>query len=129
MRWLILLTLVSSAALVGCGDKGPKKYPVSGTVTVDGKPVPKGSIVFANKGGGNAPDAGTIVDGNYKFEATEGVKRVEITASREKAGINPAMGAAPKEEYIPARFNTASTLEANVTAAGPNTFNFQVNEK
>ena len=31
--------LLTAAALLGCGPSGPRTYPVSGTVTFEGKPV------------------------------------------------------------------------------------------
>ena len=62
--------------LAAVGPGIPNPYEVSGTVTFDGKPLPKGFITFlpdtskGNKGpGGGAP----IVDGQYRTPAGKGV--------------------------------------------------------
>jgi hypothetical protein len=67
MRWL---TVAAVAALaIGCGDSGPKLVPVSGTVTLDGKPL-KGALVSflpdtSNKTGQAGEDV-TGGSGNYR---------------------------------------------------------------
>ena len=51
----LAVTLIS-----GCGPSGPKTYPVSGSVTLDGEPVPEGYISFAAQSSGETPVAGKI---------------------------------------------------------------------
>lgn len=62
---------------VGCGgDTGARKNTVSGTVTFDGKPVPKGFITFEpdSKKGNSGPAGGAeIVNGSYKTPSGKGV--------------------------------------------------------
>ncbi len=61
--WLLLAFFVLAAAS-GC-NKGPRSYPVSGTVRWEGQPVPKGKIRFVPKAGGR-PGGGRIgKDGTY----------------------------------------------------------------
>jgi hypothetical protein len=57
------------AILVGCGDDSglPKRYPVSGTVTYNGKLLEKGNINFAPDGPGGRAAGGSIVDGRYSL--------------------------------------------------------------
>jgi hypothetical protein len=61
--------LLSLVALAGCGDSGPARFELSGTVTYDGKPVPAGFIVFipddATGNSGPGTTAG-IQDGQYR---------------------------------------------------------------
>ena len=124
-RLALLLAILLAA---GCGSDEVQRYPVSGTVTFDGQPVPDGHIIFASPGGETTPDAGPIVDGQYAFDVQSGAKRVEIQASREVPGapVDPAMGMAPRQEYIPPRYNTQSTLRAEVKPDGENEFNFEL---
>jgi hypothetical protein len=57
--------------------------------------------------------------------ATPGSKRVEIRASRPVGPIDPVMNApGDYEEYVPRRYNKDSTLTAEVTTSGANTFDF-----
>ncbi len=43
-RYLVLLAITALA--IGCSDSNPKTYPVSGVVTLDGKPVPGATVTF-----------------------------------------------------------------------------------
>jgi hypothetical protein len=125
--------IVSLFLVAGCGSAptGPKMYSVSGTVTFDGKPLPKGDIILFPATPGLAPDAGSIKDGKYSLNAKIGERRVDIRASREVPGktkprVPPLTGDEPViESYIPAVYNSETTLKATVTdSAAKNKFDF-----
>lgn len=42
--WLLAVAICAAVGLVGCGDGRPTRVPVSGRVTIDGKPLAKGYI-------------------------------------------------------------------------------------
>lgn len=128
-RLSCLWGIVGIVVLAGCGPGGPVKYSVSGTVKVDATPLPTGHITLMPADGVGTPDAGTITDGKFSFLASPGKKRVEITATREKGGVDPAMGQALREEYIGPEYNVESKLQAEVTPSGPNQYEFVVTEK
>lgn len=110
----------------GCSG-GPRMRQVSGQVTLDGKPVPEGDILFKPAAGSLGPDAGRIRDGMFAFLAKEGKHRVEISASRILPGGARGAGGEPvPEEYIPERYHSNSELTAEVTSAGPNRFDFKL---
>jgi hypothetical protein len=116
--------LLLAIAPLGCGGSGPETYPVSGTVTFDGQPVPDGDILFVPADGKGLPDPGKIENGEFSFDAKPGPKRVEIEASRQTGPVDTSMGMAPRQPYIPACYNTETTLTAEVTPDGPNEFDF-----
>jgi hypothetical protein len=62
-----------------------------------------------------------------------GKSRVEITASRltGKTGLNPFSGEMVplEEQFIPAVYNSKSTLESVVEASGPDRFEFATTSK
>jgi hypothetical protein len=65
----VILTVVSIFFVTGCG--GTQTYPLTGHVTFDGKPVPRGTITFLPKT--DQTNAGSyamavIKEGNYKIE-------------------------------------------------------------
>lgn len=124
-RWLFGLTLLSALGLaLGCGGGGPKVFTVTGTVTFDGQPVEQGEIVFFPADIGS-PCAGSIAGGKFECRVPAGENRVEITATRESP--TPASDGLPNyESYIPAQYNTESTLTASVAAGGENTFTFEL---
>jgi hypothetical protein len=62
---------------VGCGDSGPRRYDLSGTVTFDGKPIPAGSIVFQpDTTAGNSGPQGTAEIRDGKYDTAQGGKGV-----------------------------------------------------
>ncbi len=128
--WICLIGLALSALVLGgCGSSGPETYPVSGTVTWNGKPLPEGHIIFSPVDGAVAPDAGKILDGKFTFRAQAGQKRVKIEADREVGPRDPVMGTIPRQAYIPDRYNTETVLTAEVTPTGKNEFIFDLQEE
>lgn len=81
---VLLAALLASSA--GCSDGLPERVPVSGTVTIDGAPLTRGSIMFISQGG---RPAGGGIDSQGHFElscyeqgdgATLGLHHVKVTA-------------------------------------------------
>lgn len=106
----------------GC-TQGPNYYPVSGKVTLDGKPLAHGDIVFVDLSGRYGPDPGKIQDGRFAFQAKAGKKRVEISASKILPGGAKGAGGEPvPEEFLAAEYNTRSQLTVEVKPEGPNEF-------
>jgi len=64
---------MSAVVILGCGDTTglPKRYPVSGTVTYQGKPVEKGSINFIATAADGRSAAGEIQNGEYSLTTAE----------------------------------------------------------
>jgi hypothetical protein len=123
-----LVHLVAASTLLmlsaGCGkaETGPKLYKVSGAVKYNGDDVQAGSIrITAEDQSHNA--GGTIKDGKYEAMVTAGKKKVEITATRDIPGKfvepNPGEKVPAREQYIPKKYNTNTTLTADITAANP----------
>jgi hypothetical protein len=121
---------LSLSALAGCGQstKAPQLAPVSGTVTVDGKPLPEGTVYFKTTQTG-AIDTLPVKDGKFEGKAEVGERRVEISAFEVKVVGTGAMKGEVKENRIPAQYNTDSKLTATVKAEGPNAFEFKVTSK
>lgn len=70
----------------GCGDGLPQRVPVAGTVTIDGAPLSRGSIMFISQGGrpsgGGIDSQGHFTLSCYKAGdgATLGLHQVKVTA-------------------------------------------------
>lgn len=72
--WFLFLGFALSIAGCSPSDEGPQRYHLSGTVTYDGKPVPKGFIRFDPAEGNPGPGSGAeIIDGNYETPAGKGI--------------------------------------------------------
>lgn len=117
---------------VGCGDHSAAKlHSVTGTVTLDGEPLPQGDIHFDGTADGLGIDSARIKNGKYALRAKAGRKKVQIVASREVPGKENAgiPGTPVYEEYIPEKYNTKSDLSAEVKEGGENAFPFELKSK
>lgn len=128
------LQLVCVAAcllfITGCGgaQDAPSTVKVEGTVTFDGEPLSEGSIVFDPTDGKGGSSAGGIENGKFTFDSQLGQKKVLISASRE-TGKKDQYEEPITESYIPANYNSQTTLTADVKADGENKFTFELKSK
>ena len=126
---MVLLAIL----LAGCGPKGPQLYPIKGTVTYNGQPLPEGDIVLMPTSPGEVEDANKIKDGKFEFSARPGAKKVKITANRPEGPVDPQMGVQPRRQYIPENYSSAEKTELTLTVAevakaenGQNEFKFDL---
>src|SRR5262245_44330184 len=131
--------------LLGCGGGGPKYVPVSGVVTLDGKPYGDGVVVFLPKATSDNPNPGRSsageTDANGKFVlktdelktgAVVGKHLVKISTRGPVVQFDPAVGSpdnAPpniKRDLVPAEWNTMSYKEFEVPARGTDKANFDI---
>jgi hypothetical protein len=130
--------LCGTAALVvaGCSHSGFESS-VTGNVTLDGKVLGQGGVVFALEAGGGNPSAGTIGrDGNYVLKTANapglnsGKYRVSVNALDTP---NPPPGVrdtTPPKQLVPEKYTNLDTsgLECDVKP-GSNTFNIPLSSK
>lgn len=117
-----------------CGCKPDDGFTaVTGTVTFDGAPVEDGYVTFAPKGGAAGTTSGAqIVKGKYEARVTPGTLGVSITATKKVKIENPTQEQIDRGitentvDYIPAKYNTASTLEATVAEGQKDPVNFEL---
>lgn len=114
----------------GCGSGGGAgRHAVEGKVSFDGQPVTDGQIMFEPTGQGLPMVAGKIEEGLYKVDAEHGPApgsyRVRIEGYRKKKvpGLSkhPYLGdqqeaGVVREQYLPAQFNSSTTLNAEITS-------------
>ena len=146
-RRLSSLLLMASLAAVGCGDGLRPDYaslglvPISGTVTLDGQPL-SGAVVFFEAEDKTQAYATTDENGVYEMKfnsevngVTPGKKvvRISTTASTgEEDGAEPEgdpdeeKKAAPKNDRVPAAYNSKSKLVVEVTDA-KTVYDFKLN--
>lgn len=128
-RYSLPLLCVVIISTLGCGPSVPvvKTSTVKGQVKLDGKPMATGDILFLVTG--QTPQILTVKDGVYSGEATVGKARVEVRSYKDAEPVmmgGQVVNAGSKENFLPAKFNTQTTLSADITAAGPNEFSFDV---
>jgi hypothetical protein len=128
-RFIVAL-VVTGLIAVGCSQRGFELAPVTGTVTMDGEPLPHALVRFLpQEGTVNRPSTGvTNMDGSYRllYSAREegaivGPVNVEITTGDpEQPKLYP--------ETIPSKYNIETTLKRDV-ASGENIFDFDLESK
>ena len=132
----LLLVLVLA---LGCG--AGKRASVSGTVTLDGKPLPGALVSFQPVGEGQvAPGAGstgrTDDKGQYTLQvigggngAVVGWHKVRISCPVEEGPSNPDEDRrTPQKDRVPARYNRKSELKFEVKP-GSNTADWPLTTK
>ena len=114
----VATVVVIIPTLLACGDGRPKRVPVSGTVLIDGRPVPCGFITLKPKDA--RPSTGKIgKDGRFMltcFEegdgAVEGTHAVVVNAFEE---LNPNT----IRWHAPQKYSNPKTSGKTVTIDGP----------
>lgn len=132
-RWVRLgVMLACLVSCTGCGSQGGRQA-LSGSVTYQGQPLEQGTITFLTTAGAPGPACGALIRaGRFEVPAAQGLEpgayRVVISAPVPGGKLTPeevAAGASPRaRESLPEKYNTASTLKADVTAGGPNQFDY-----
>ncbi|HCS53380.1 carboxypeptidase-like regulatory domain-containing protein [Rubinisphaera sp.] len=120
--------------LTGCGgSSGPPLGNVSGTVTLDGKPLEDATVTFY-PGEGRSAIGTTDASGNYTLQFNQdragapiGENIVSITTKREPYHdeSNTGNDIEGRKEVVPLRYHAKSELKADVKS-GSNTFNFDL---
>jgi predicted small lipoprotein YifL len=138
--------VLASLALAGCGDGGPKTYPVSGKVTVGGAPLENVNVTF-NPADSSMPvgTGRTKTDGTYTLssgvEGKEGVPpgKYKVTLQPVAAGGKDAAmaaygkkggtGSGPPtiDSKVPKEYTSVTTTPKEVeVTAGDNTVNLEL---
>jgi len=123
-RACLLLSVATLLAAAGCGSGRPTTIPVTGVVTLDGKPIAGASVMFEPEAGGRPATGTTDSSGKFTlktFEAGDGalpgkhrisVSKSEMTGVQaDKEGLSgPADPGGPKEiNYIPKKYANPKT--------------------
>jgi hypothetical protein len=142
--WARLVLVAAGLTVSGCwgsGDDAPRE-PVSGTVTLDGKPLATGAIRFSPSGvspsGFVVAGGDTIKNGRFSISRemglVPGTYRVTINApfapaERSRAGNAPGRYAQVAKEIIPFKYNAQSTLTTDVPKGGLSDLKFDLKSK
>jgi hypothetical protein len=137
---LVLLAPALIVVSAGCGSgDGLNRKAVSGKVTVDGAPVPNGSVSFQPLNSGGVGSGAPIADGAYSIDAEHGLPpgkyRVSITGD-DGTMFNVSEGKMPGDEempeikqLVPADWNKGGEHDIEVKEDGPFEFNFDIKSK
>ncbi|MDR1382861.1 MAG: hypothetical protein LBJ67_03295 [Planctomycetaceae bacterium] len=129
--WLML----SLVFAIGCAPKSVNTVKVTGTITIDGKPLEQGGIKFSSVNNDTTASGGTITNGTYAAEVPPGKKKVLIigvkVVGREKLYDTPDSPTREKLETVtPTAYNKKelTPLEADITGETKD-LNFELSSK
>ena len=122
--------------LAGCGGDPLGRQAVSGTVLFKGAPLDQGRIHFAPAGKGPTESGAPIENGAYRIPRDTGLApgtyKVTVWSYDQKGAKIQAEdmpgdpGNTQFKERIPAKYNTKTTLTADVRPYGPNVLEFKL---
>lgn len=135
-RAILLLLPVACWLLVGCGSS--KTAPVSGRITLNGKPLANASVTFAPVGGKDnqepGPSSAAITDGDGRYTlrligqdgrgAMVGKHKVMVALQEEADTTND--DGPVKLKQLPLKYNGQTTLEFDVPAKGTDAADFDL---
>ena len=121
--------LILCFVLTGCSGGGtdlPELTPVSGFITLQGKPLPGAQVTFVPQNG--RPSNGTTdSEGRYELYFKAGVPGAVAGKHTVQITVEENMELPQNQQtVIPAKYNTRSTLEATITGAEPVTQSFDL---
>jgi hypothetical protein len=124
-RCLLILSMCLTG-LAGCGDSGPSRVPVDGTILMsDGKPVFPGSIAFIPTDE-QGHQASTLLHDGGKFSMRTYPYGDGVVPGKYKIVLSLGMGSPPElGKYASA---SSSTLEVTVTEPGTEDLKLTLNE-
>ena len=121
VRWVAPALVLAALMTLGCGNKNLGR--VSGTVTMDGQPLPNAMVVFTPVQGGRPGAAKTDAQGKYELVysrdsmgAMVGDHYVSITTYDEAVKDDESVEIVP--ETVPSRYNSNSELTATIKSGG-----------
>lgn len=127
----VLLLALAILGSVGCrraAQYGPLAD-VSGTVTVDGKPLDDGTVAFVTPATGDV-QVFPVRDGRFAGRTRVGDRRVEfrryVAAKAEASGFELPGPSPFPANTLPDHLNSMSTITVTVAAEGRNEFTFDL---
>jgi len=126
--------------VAGCGSSG-KVAPVSGTVTLDGKPLANARVVFQPIGSPGKPNAGmgstgdTDANGKYTLKTVDTdqsgavVAKHSVIISLKTESSDLDTYRPPPQKGLPAKYNRQSELQFDVTPQGSDAANFDLKSR
>lgn len=132
-----LIAMLTLVALLGCAPENRLgRQPISGTITVNGEPLNRGSILFAPDDPTGVSSGAEIENGTYAIPAhqglTVGTYTVRVYATdedaEEVAPTLPGPGVKTQPELIPAAYNLKSDFKLDVHEE-PAVFDLDVTSK
>ena len=117
------MVVLLAAILAGCGG-GSQVAPVTGRVTLDGRPLEHADVMFQPDGSQRPSIGRTDADGRYTLAYKRGQPGAIVGEHSVRIYVSPELVAKPPR--IPARYDSQSELRVEVQADEENVLNFDL---
>jgi hypothetical protein len=107
----------------GCGKDGPELAPVTGRVTLDGKPLASADVEFQPEGRLPPSVGHTDADGRFELMYKRGINGARLGQHTVRVTVSKSV--VPNAPLIPPRYNKTSELRREVKD-GSNEFEFDL---
>lgn len=138
MKTCFWLVMVLGVLALGCGERGPQRAAVEGTVTLAGRPLPHGRVVFLPQPPAQGPAAAAVVrEGRFQLGRQDGPvvgpNRLEVEIerplgfalddeaayARQRGRVQPAaLLAAPGEQIVEIKPGQTNRLDISLPGTG-----------
>jgi len=124
-RLQLFLVAMVAVAVGGCAEDGPKLANVTGTVTMNGKPLAGALVEFTPQFPGSPSYGACDESGKYELVYSQTRKGAMIGAHTVRVStLNKNMG---QREVVPPEFNEDSRMTKEVEAGGDNVIDIEIN--
>ncbi|MFN7731803.1 MAG: hypothetical protein ACK5OB_07870 [Pirellula sp.] len=123
--WLVTGLGIAMMGCSGCTDPGPNRFPISGTVTLDGQPLDRATLILTPQGRGRAA-AACIEAGKFELTSIDGptqgtfhirINPLDPMSGDRNEGPNASLqGTRQGSQLLPLRYQRDGLLQ--VTIAG-----------
>ncbi len=127
-KWSWLVGALGVACIAGCGRGDlPVLAPVTGKVTMDGKPLASVAVEFIPEKGGKPGRGLTDTNGIYELVYDKNIKGAQVGMNKVSVSTFWAEGEPPagETESIPPKYNSQTTLQKEVKK-GRNTIDIEL---
>lgn len=125
-RFSVVAVTLGALLCAGCGAE--QLADVTGTIKIDGKPLPEGEIIFEAADGTKIPVSAPIKNGTYTAQVPPGAKKVKVLATRPPKRRDPILGDTAREPMVAPEYNDRTTLTADIKPGKNADVNFEVKE-
>ncbi|HVT29388.1 MAG TPA: carboxypeptidase-like regulatory domain-containing protein [Lacipirellulaceae bacterium] len=116
-----MCALLLPALMVGCSG-GSQVAPVTGLVTLDGRPLENADVTFQPDASRRPSMGRTDAKGHYELAYKRGQPGALVGEHTVRIYVSSEL--VPNPPHIPARYDTHSTLRRRVEAGKKNVFDF-----
>ncbi|MCA9221079.1 MAG: hypothetical protein KDA71_12180 [Planctomycetales bacterium] len=136
---LVIAAAVGLVTVAGCGGNSrPPRFAASGRVSLDGQPLSNAEIVFEPRDSQGLVAVASVANGEFRWTEETGptagdfnVRINPLAMDEDEALRMVSSGKRQRLELIavPVAYQRPGQLEATVSSAGPNEFNFELTSR